>query len=87
MNEGWNLVLDEEAVAQLLAARGGDRRKLLAALEDLKHDPFQSGDFTESDDTGRALQVKLFGVFAVTWWPDSFVKEIRVVVVERVRSL
>ena len=87
MSNDWNLVLDEDAISQLLAARAVDRRRLLAVLQNLKQDPYQAGDFIELDDTGRTLQVKLFGAYSVTWWPDSFVKEIRVVVIERIRSL
>lgn len=87
MSSDWNLVLDEDAISQLLAARAVERRKLLAALQSLKADPYQTGDFVESDDTGRPLQVKLFVSHLVTWWPDSLVKEIRVVAIEKIRNL
>ena len=85
MTPDWKLVLDEEALSLLLASRAGDRRKLLAALGSLKANPSQPGDFTEKDDTGRSLQVKIFGTFLVTYWLDSYVAEVRVVEIERVR--
>jgi hypothetical protein len=40
------------------------------------------GDFVETDDTGRPLQVKLHGKHLITYWPDHAVKEIRIVAIE-----
>lgn len=83
MNVSWKLGVDEEALSRLLACRAADRRKLLAALESLKKEPDQGGDFVERDDTGRPLQVKVFSSFLLTWWLDSYVSELRVVEIER----
>ena len=85
MSAAWKLVLDEEALNVLLSARAPERRKLLHELEDLKKNPYQSGDFVEHDDRGQPLQVKVFANHLVTWWLDSLVTELRVVEIERVR--
>ena len=85
MREAWKLVLDEGALHVLLSCRFADRRKLLTSLQNLKQNPYQSGDFVEHDDTGRPLDVKVFGAFLITYWRDNFVKERRVVEIERVR--
>lgn len=85
MSNAWKLVLDEEALSFLLACRFAERRKLLAALESLKKNPYQPGDFIEQDDVGRPLDVRVFGSYLVTFWRDSFVKELRVIEIERVR--
>jgi len=86
VKEAWKLVLDEEALQLLLSCRLADRRKLLASLERLKRNPHQSGDFAEHDDTGRPLEVKVFGNFLITYWRDQLVQELRVVEIERIRS-
>ena len=77
-------MLDEEALHLLLSCRFADRRKLLTSLESLKKNPYQSGNFVEHDDTNRPLDVKVFGSFLITYWRDSFVKELRVVEIERI---
>jgi hypothetical protein len=33
---------------------------------------------------GRPLDVKIFGSFLITYWRDNFVKELRVVEIERI---
>lgn len=85
MTNVWKLVLDEDALNVLLSCRSSDRRKLIASLEGLKKNPYQDGDFLEHDDTGRPLQVKVCGGVLVTWWLDSYVSELRVIEIERIR--
>jgi hypothetical protein len=41
--------------------------------------PNSRGDFTERDASGRELDVKIVGRYAVTYWTDHAVKEIKVV--------
>ncbi len=41
-----------------------------------------AGDFTEKDDTGRELDVKLHHEFLITFWRDHLAKEVRVVEIE-----
>jgi len=82
----WKLVLDEEVLSLLLACRAPERRQLLQALDVLRLNPFQRGDYTEKDNTSRELQVKVFGRFLISYWPDSFVSELRIVDIERIRS-
>jgi hypothetical protein len=85
VSKAWKIVLDEEALGFLLACRIAERRKLFTALESLKKNPYQPGDFIEQDDVGRPLDVKVFGSYLITFWRDSFVNELRVVEIERVR--
>jgi hypothetical protein len=48
-------------------------------LESLPADPFQVGDYSEPDTTGRPCQVKIIGKHAVYFWADHAGKEVRVV--------
>ena len=50
----------------------------MAYIRSLPSDPDQAGDFTDKDDTDRVIQVKVVGRYAVTWWADHPVREIKV---------
>jgi hypothetical protein len=44
----------------------------------LAADPHARGDFVEQDEVGRTVQVKIVGRFAITFWADHAVAEIKV---------
>jgi hypothetical protein len=60
-----------------------DRDQLLSFLEALEKNPFQLGDFEEPDDVGRSIQIKIIGAYAVSFWADHAVKEVKVVKIEK----
>ncbi|MBI4660380.1 MAG: hypothetical protein HY735_16210 [Verrucomicrobia bacterium] len=68
----------------LLAARARDRASILKLLDKLVINPYQKGHFTEKDEDGRDLQVLVARPWTVTFWLDAFVKEIRIVRIERI---
>jgi len=45
----------------------------------LAEDPFRAGDYVERDDIGRPIQVKIIGRYAVFFWSDHPVKEVKIV--------
>jgi hypothetical protein len=47
-------------------------------------DPMQKGNFEEKDSSGRPIQIKVAGLFLISYWPDPFVKELRIVRLERI---
>ncbi len=47
-------------------------------IRSLANNPNATGDFSERDGTGRTVQVKITGRFAVTCWVDHPVCEIKV---------
>ena len=53
--------------------------RIIAFIESLSSDPFQQGDYTETDSAGRNCQVKIIGKHAVYFWADHAVKEVKVV--------
>jgi hypothetical protein len=73
----------QQAVDALLTASGRAKQDLRRALEKLLSNPYQKPDYQEHDDTGRVLAVVLAGRWAITFWLDHFVSEIRIVSVER----
>ena len=47
-------------------------------IRSLADNPNTAGDFVEKDNAGRVVQVKVIGSYAVTFWADHAVSEIKV---------
>ena len=60
-----------------------DRQKVLSFLESLCSDPFQKGDYEERDQVGRPVQIKIIGKYALTFWADHSVSEVKVTRIEK----
>ena len=82
MSQSWQFTLNETSVHFLLAVRARERQRLIHALEALPAEPLQRGDFEGKDDTGRSIQIKVAGSFLISFWPDAFVPELRVINIE-----
>jgi len=61
-----------------------DREDLLRLFRSLADSPHQRGDWIQKGRSGREFQVKRFGRWLVTFWPDDPVLELRVVDVKKV---
>jgi mRNA-degrading endonuclease RelE of RelBE toxin-antitoxin system len=55
-----------------------DRERMLSFLEGLAENPFVRGDYEEQDEAGRPIQIKIMGKYAMTYWVDHAVKEVKV---------
>ena len=82
MSEGWQFVLNETSVHFLMGITGRHRQQLIHALEALVAEPLQRGDFEGKDNTGRSIQFKVAGLFLISFWPDTFVRELRIINIE-----
>ena len=71
--------LAKEIVAQLRDCRSRERESITRFFDQIADDPFGAGDFVEQDDAGRDIQVTLIGRFALYFWSDHAVKEVKVV--------
>ena len=60
-----------------------ERDRILSFFENLANDPDRPGDYTERDDAGRSVQIKIVGDFALTYWADHAVKEVKVTKIEK----
>ena len=60
-----------------------ERKLILGWLDRLAADPFQEGDFQETDNAGRIVQVKIIGQQALTFWADHAIKEVKVTQIAR----
>ena len=60
-----------------------ERHRILSFLESLANDPERVGDYTERDDAGRSVQIKIVGDYALTYWVDHALKEVKVTKIEK----
>jgi mRNA-degrading endonuclease RelE of RelBE toxin-antitoxin system len=60
-----------------------ERDRIISFLEGLKSDPDCAGDYAERDESGRLVQIKILGDYAVTYWADHPVKEVKVTKIEK----
>lgn len=60
-----------------------ERERILTFLENLAHHPGSHGDYTDHDDAGRSVQIKIIGDYALTYWADHAVKEVKVTNIEK----
>ncbi len=67
----------------IVSKRGTNHRKILNFIHSLADDPFQKGDFTDTDAASRPRQIKIIGDFAVTFWSDHAVKAVMIVDISR----
>ena len=47
-------------------------------ISTLAEHPFQTADFSEKDQVGRTVWVKIIDRYAVTFWADHAVEEVKV---------
>jgi hypothetical protein len=83
----WELVFHESAVDLLTNSRRKDKQILAKALEMLAHNPQVQPDYEERDSTGRPLFVIRAGPWIITYWLDHYVKEVRIVKLEKLRAV
>ena len=54
------------------------KNRITRLFEHLAENPFLPGDFVEPDDIGRPMQIVIIGRFAVCFWTDHAVKEVKI---------
>ena len=55
---------------------------IIKFLEGLGSNPYGKGDYEEHDSVGRPIQIKVIGKYALTFWADHAVKEVKVTKIE-----
>ena len=78
MSTGYRLFIASEVISLLRTFRRSDQDRITRCFDDLLKDPFHSGDFIEPDEIGRPIHVRILGRFAIFYWVDHPVKEIKV---------
>ena len=80
----YRIFLDLEVVETLRGIRIKDRRRIAEFLEALRVSPDLPGDFEEIGSSVRAYRIRIVGKWAVTYWADHPVTEVKIERIERV---
>jgi hypothetical protein len=75
----YDVYLRDEAFEFIRKQSPAGREKLLGFLAGLRIDPFRKGDYTERDERGRDIEVVVVGRYAILFWTDHPVKEVKIV--------
>ena len=59
------------------------RDQILHFLQILANNPTKPGDYEEHDAVGRPIQIKIVGDYALTYWADHAVREVKVIQIEK----
>lgn len=70
-------------VLQMERPNRTERDRILSFLEYLSNNPGCAGDYTDRDEAGRVVQIKIIGDYAITYWADHAVKEVKVTRIEK----
>ncbi|HZF00907.1 MAG TPA: hypothetical protein VE344_03330 [Methylomirabilota bacterium] len=73
----YAIYINEAALASAPKS-GWQREKVMGFIRSLADNPNTPGDFSEKDGAGRNVQVKVIGRYALTFWADHAVSEIKV---------
>jgi len=79
----YNYTVDDAVLRVFAESKKRHREELLRIFARLAADPFINGDSTRRDAAGRDCQVKRFGGWSLTYWPEHFAKQIHIIDVER----
>jgi hypothetical protein len=74
----YEVYLRTEVFEFLRYRHSDERNRLLRLLHELSQDPYRRGDFSERDLSGRDIQVLIFQRYAISYWADHAVRELKV---------
>lgn len=75
----YRVFIAAEVIAFLKTCPHREQLLITRLFEELAGDPFRDGEYVERDDTSRPIQVKIIGRYAVFFWADHPVKEVKIV--------
>ena len=79
MSDSYDIFMKRPVHESLKRLKGSKKRAIEKFIDYLSDNPFEIGDFSESDDIGRQIYCKVIKNYAITYYPDHAVKEIKVI--------
>jgi hypothetical protein len=86
MIRAYSYAVDDSVLEFFSSCTKREREQLMRVFAALLDDPLQKGDYVERTATGREVQVKRFGKWLVTYWPDDPVTELRIIDLRKVHA-
>lgn len=84
MAVSYHHVLEESVFEAFILLPASHREQWIRIFRALTNDPFQRRDSSFLDGSHREIQKSFFGQWAVSFWADHPVKEVRIVGFQRV---
>ena len=82
----YKYTVDDAVLEVFASATKRQREVLLRIFAQLADDPFLLGETIQRDHVGRPLQVRRFGEWTVTYWPEHLGNCVHVVALEHLRA-
>lgn len=82
MAESYTVFLRRPA-SEALNMSASRRKAIERFIDYLGENPFDEGDFPETDESGRKVFCKVIRDFAVTYYPDNAVEELKILEILR----
>ncbi|MEY4938525.1 MAG: hypothetical protein RIQ93_260 [Verrucomicrobiota bacterium] len=79
----YSYAIERTAAQAVFESSPRERRLLRVAIEAIAAAPSHAPDLIERDAGGRELLTRFFGPFALTYWIDHAVPEVRILPVYR----
>ncbi len=80
--QAYKYTVDDAVLRVFSTARKRQREQLLRIFDYLAANPFTNGDSVQRDSVGRPCQVKRFGPWMVTFWPEHLQNSVHVLDVD-----
>jgi hypothetical protein len=74
----YRVLIAKEVIASLGNCSRREKLLITRFFDDLANAPYKVGDYVEQDIIGRPIQVLVVGRFALWFWSDHAVKEVKV---------
>ena len=79
----YKYTVDDAVLEVFSSAKKRHREELLRIFCNLANNPYTPGDWIQKDGTGRNCQVKRFGAWTLTYWPEHLADAVHIIDVER----
>ena len=79
MSDSYAIFLNRPVYEALIRLKGNKKKAIEKFIDYLSDNPFDEGDFTESDESGRLVHCKIIRDYAITYFPDHAVKELKII--------
>lgn len=78
MSEAYTVFVRRVAQQALEEVKGSRRKAVDRFIDYLAENPFDEGDLPEEDSDGKWVFTKVIRDYAITYYPDHAVKEVKV---------
>ncbi len=82
----YRYTVDATVLEVFAAATKRQREQLLRIFAQLAENLFWAGEAVQHDNVGRPVQVRRFGEWIVTYWPEHLAKVVHILALEHLRT-